>query len=94
MSASAAGDMPFAAYQIAGLEIRHLRSHLDNLTNELVPDNHRHRDRLLRPGIPFFDVHIGAANSCAVDANQDIVGTDRRFWDVLEPQARLRSAFD
>ena len=38
------------------------RADLDDLADELVPDDHRHRDRLLGPGIPLINVQIGAAD--------------------------------
>ena len=42
-------------------------SRLDDLADELMADDHRHGDGLLRPGVPVVDVQIGAANAGAID---------------------------
>ena len=49
-----------------GMKVVHVRADLDDLADELMPDDHRHRDRLLRPGVPFVDVQIGAADAGAI----------------------------
>ena len=58
------------------------------------PIDHRHRDRLLRPGVPRVDVEVGAADAGLAHADQDVVDPDLRLGDVLEPEARLGPRFD
>ena len=46
--------------------------------DELVADHHRHRDRLLRPGVPVVDMHVGAADPGAQHLDQHVVDADPR----------------
>ena len=73
----------------------HVGADLDDLADELVPDHHRHRDRLLRPGVPVVDVQVGAADAGAVStwistSLMPIVG----LGHILEPEAGFGFAFD
>ena len=77
-----------------GVEVAHVRADVDDLADELVPDHHRHRDRLLRPVVPAVDVQVGAADPRLADADQDVVDADLRLRDVLEPEARLGVRLD
>ena len=65
VAAAAADDVPLAADDVAGREVVDVGADLDDLADELVADHHRHRDRLLRPGVPVVDVHVGAADAGA-----------------------------
>jgi hypothetical protein len=51
--------------------------------DELVPDNHRHRNGALSPSVPLIDMEISAANAGAVDPDEDIIDAATRFGDVL-----------
>src|SRR5204863_812068 len=62
VAAVAAGDVALAGDAIAALQAVHLRADLDDAPAVLVAHRHRHRDGLLRPGIPVVDVHVGAAD--------------------------------
>ena len=62
VAAAAADDVPLAADEVARLEVGDVRADLDDLADELVADDERHRDRLLRPGVPLVDVEVGAAD--------------------------------
>ena len=73
VAAAAADDVALAADDVAGVEVAHVRPDRDDLADELVADRHRHRDRLLRPGVPLVDVQVGAADAGAADADQDVV---------------------
>jgi hypothetical protein len=55
-----------------------------------MPHDHRHRDRLLRPGVPFVDVQVGAADAGFADLDEDIIDADLRLRDILEPESALR----
>src|SRR5271155_5121439 len=46
IAAAPAGDMAFAAHDVAGIEVVYVRANLDNLSHKLMPDGHRHRDGL------------------------------------------------
>src|SRR5262245_25171549 len=58
--AAAAYDVPFTADNLAGIEVSYIRANLNDAPDKFVPDHHRHRNRLLRPVIPFVNVDIGA----------------------------------
>ena len=94
VAAAAADDVALAADDVAGMEVAHVRADLDDLAHELVPDHERHRDRLLRPGIPRVDVEVGAADPGLAHPDQDVVDPDLRLGDILEPEPRLGSRFD
>src|SRR4051812_36381709 len=71
--ASTANDMPFGAHNVAAMKIDYVRPDLDDFADELMPHHHGHRNRLLRPGIPFINMQICSANPGAIHANQHIV---------------------
>ena len=89
VAAAAADDVPLAADDLAGVEVVDVRADLDDPADELVADDHRHGDRLLRPGVPVVDVHVGAADAGAQHLDQHVVDADRRHRHLLEPEARL-----
>src|SRR5271169_4735887 len=74
-----ADHVPFAADNLPGEEVRHVRSDLGDLSDELVSDYHGHGNRLFGPLIPVVDVHVGAADRRALDADQNIVDPDLGF---------------
>src|ERR1700722_13793209 len=63
VAASPAYQVTFAADQIADGEILHLRAELDDLADEFVADHQRRGDVLLRPAVPFVNMHVGAAHA-------------------------------
>src|SRR5438093_11753204 len=92
IAAMPAGHMTLDSNALPGREAAHLAADLRDRALELMTDDERHRDRLLRPGVPVPDVKIGAADRRVVDAHQEVVWTDRRSRDVLEPDPRLAPA--
>ncbi len=64
------------------------------LPDELVAGDHRHGDRLLRPGVPVVDVHVRAADGVLEHADEHVVHADLGAGDFFEPQAGLGAAFD
>ena len=94
VAAMPAGHMTLDSNALPGREAAHLAADLRDRALELMTDDERHRDRLLRPGIPVPDVKIGAADRRVMDPHQEIVRTDRRTRDVLEPDPRLAPALD
>jgi hypothetical protein len=92
VAAAAADHVALAAHEVAGVEVADVVSDGNDLAHELVADDERHRDRALRPGVPAVDVHVGAADSGAVHADQDVVDAVLRLGHVLQPQASFRPA--
>ncbi len=86
VAAAPADDVPLAAHQVAHGEVAHVRPVTDHLTDELVPDHHRHRHRLLGPGVPAVDVQVGAADACLAHADQNVVDARLGCGHLLEPQ--------
>ncbi len=94
VAAVAAGDVTLARDAIARLEARDFAADLHDLAAVFVPDRHRHRDGLLRPGVPVIDVHVRAADGAALDADQDVVRAGDGFGDLLQVDAGSRASFD
>ncbi len=94
IAAVSAGDVPFPGDPIAGFDTAHLAADLDDLAGVFVSHGHRHRDRLLRPGIPVEDVHVRAADGRTADLDENVVVADRGFRHVLHPDSGLRPSFD
>src|SRR6266536_2205040 len=87
IAAAAADDVALTADEVADLEVAHVGAEPDHLADELVADDHGHRDRLLRPRIPAVDVEVGPADACLADADQHVVDPDFRLGHALEPKA-------
>ena len=94
VAAAAAHHVPFAADDVADVEVLDVRAGLGNRTDEFMADDHRHGDGLLRPGIPLVNVHVGAADSGPVHADENVVDPDRRPGGFLQPQTGFGFAFD
>jgi hypothetical protein len=75
------------------MKIRHVRSHFDNLSRELVPYDQWDLNRGLRPFIPIVNVQVGAANSGAQNANLHVVDARLGLRHVRQPKARSSAAF-
>jgi len=95
--AAAADHMTLPANDLAGIEVGHVRTGLDDLADKLMPDGHRHRDRPCRPVVPFVNMEIGAANTGAMDPDEHVIDADGRLGNLFEPKSRfgfaLTSAF-
>ncbi len=89
VAAPAADDVALAADDFADVEILDVRADLDDLADELVADHHRHGDRLPGPGVPRFDVHVGAADPGAQHLDQHVVDADPGQRHLVEPKAGL-----
>src|SRR5690349_20853846 len=90
VATATADDVAFAAHDIAHAEVVYVRTNLHDLADELVADDHRHGDRLLRPGVPFVNVQVRAANSRAIDADQHVVNADSGFGHVDQLESGFR----
>jgi hypothetical protein len=87
--AMTAGNVTFADDKIAFGKTFHVIAHAIDHADELVPDGHRHGDRLLGPGVPVIYMYVGPADRGFEDANQDVVAGNLGNWDFFEPQSGL-----
>ncbi len=94
VSASATNNVSFATNNLARVEIGHVGTCLNDLTDELVSDDHRHRNRLLRPRVPVVDVDVSAADARSINLDQNIVDANLRLWDIFQPKPRFCLAFN
>src|SRR5690348_16397492 len=94
VTAMAAHNVSFPAHKIANKEITDVRSCRDDFADKLMANCHGHRNRLLRPVVPFVDVHVCTADTRVVNTHQHIVDTDGGLWNVLQPQAWLGLTLD
>jgi hypothetical protein len=81
-----ADDMPLGPDQLALDEAGDIAPQTLDVTGELVADDHRDRDVLLGPLVPFVDVEVGAADPRGVDPDQDIIRPGLGHRDVLESE--------
>src|SRR5271156_2031562 len=91
--AAATDHMPFAAHDVAWIEIVDVGADLNDLPDKFVPNGHRHRNRLLCPGVPLVDMNICATDAGISNANQNVVDADGGLSNLFQPEASLRTAF-
>ena len=84
----------FTADNVAYAEVGDVRADLDDLADEFVPDGHGHWYRLLGPSIPFKDMHVGTADTSAIDADQHIVDASGWFRNIFQPQSNFTFALN
>src|SRR5450432_1438905 len=89
IATTAAHDMAFAGYDLAGMEVDYIQADGGNFAHELVADRHGHGDGPLGPFIPLVDVQVGAANAGAQHTDQHFVDADFGLRNVLENEAGL-----
>ena len=94
VSTPSANYMPFTADDLARTKVRDVGTNVSDLTDKLMTDDHWDRDRLLSPFIPLVDMDVRAADSSAVDLDEDIVDSNGRFRNIFEPQTWFGFAFD
>ena len=75
ISAMPANDVAFAVTRSPGCKTADCDPDLIDYADEFVADDHRHRNRFLRPRIPVVNVNIGAADRSLVNR-----GSERRRW--------------
>src|SRR6266481_2868638 len=90
VAAVAAGNVALARNAVALFKAPHLRAERDDAAAVLMAHGHRHRNGLLRPGVPVVDVHVSAADRGLGDLDQHVVGADLGLGDVLEPDTGRR----
>ena len=77
--------MSLRADDVARLEIGDIGADFDDFPYEFVADGQRNFYGPLRPGVPFVDVKIRAADTGAIDANQHVVDADAWLLDIFQP---------
>jgi len=85
VSTAAANHMAFAADDLAGMKVHDVGTNFHDLAHKLVPDDHRNGNRLPRPIVPLVNMDVCAADSRAVDLDQNVVDSNGRFRHVFEP---------
>ena len=94
VAALAADQVPFAADDIADLEVLDVASQFNDSPHEFVSDHHRDGHGLLGPGVPVVDVYVRSADSRTEDFDEDVVDPDLRHGYVFQGQAGLRFRLD
>src|SRR6266852_1953329 len=94
VAAVPAGDVPLGAHPFTLGEAGHGASDGGHLAGELVADDHRHRDGLLRPRVPVEDVDVGSADGRLAHLDEQVVGPELGDGDLLQPEARLALRLD
>ena len=94
VAAATAYDVAFSRDDIPGGEIGDIRPDFDDSSDKFVPDDHRHGDRFLGPGVPVVDVQVGAADPGLFDFDQAIADSELRKGDVLEFESQAAVVFD
>ena len=89
-----ADDVPFPGNQVA--RSKSLDAFADALdhADKFMADDHRHRDRLLRPGIPVVNVNVGAADRGFLDPDEHVIVSHLWHRHFLKPETRFRPALD
>src|SRR4051794_2398482 len=92
IAAMSANDVSFGRDQLAFLEVANGGADFIDHADELVPDRHRHGNRLLGPCVPVVDVNVRPADGSFLDADQDVIGTYLRHCNFLKVEAWLALA--
>src|SRR5258708_22348332 len=86
VAAPPAYDVPLPADKIAGVKIRHVGSHFDNLPAEFMPDDKWHVNFGPRPIVPLVNMQLAASQPRAKHANLHIIDTGFRLGNIFEPE--------
>src|ERR1035438_6332928 len=73
ISATPTYDVSFPADHLADVKVLDVGPDLDNGPDKLMPDDERHRNRLLRPGIPLVNMQVGPANAGAQHLDEHVI---------------------
>ena len=87
-------DVPFGRDALAHANASHGIADCRDRAHELMPDDERRLDAILRPCVPGVNVMVGSAEAGLFDANQDVGRTDRRNRHLHQAKTRTRARFD
>src|ERR1700730_4405687 len=88
VSATPTHQMPFAGHNHARMKIVNVASYCFNDSGKFVSNRHWCRNRTLRPGVPFINVHVSTANRGTKSSDQHIELADFRDWNFFQAQSR------
>lgn len=94
VAATTAGEVSFPGDEVAYFEVGDIFPDFDDASDEFVSDDHGDWDRFLSPGVPEVDVEVGAADSGAINFDQDILATGGWLGDIGEGEAGGGVRFD
>ncbi len=87
-------DMTLGRDALAGANRTHRLPGRDDRAHELVADDERRFDSLLRPRVPGVNVMVGAAEPGLFNPNQHVAGTDLGNRDFDQAESGGRFGFD
>src|SRR5450756_3082991 len=79
VAARAADHMSLAGGLLADLHRGDVLADLGDLAEELVTDHQGRFDHGCGPVIPLLEVQVGATQTCPLDADLHVIGTDHRL---------------
>jgi hypothetical protein len=94
VSALSANDVAFAADDVAGCKSADVRPDLNDFTDKFMADDQADRYGLPRPFIPFVDMKVRSADPRSLDADQDVIDTNRRPRNFLKAKAGSADGLD
>ena len=89
LAAVAATDVHFRADEFAGLHARDIGADPLNRAAEFVAKGHRRMDARSRPAVPSVNVQVRAADGGGANADEHVVGANRRNGNLFERRAGL-----
>jgi len=84
LQALAAGHVHFGADQVAFLDGGDAGAGAGHNASEFVAGNERRMDAAFGPGIPVVDVKVGSADACGLDADENLTGAGRGYWNLAQ----------
>jgi len=94
VATATAHHMTFRADDFARVEIAHVGPYRHDFPDELMPDHHRYGNGFLRPGIPFVNVEVGAADAGFKNLDEHVIDAHRGFGNIPQPQSGFCFGFD
>ena len=93
IAAMSADNVTFAGDQITWSETFDAPADPLDHTDKLMADDHRHRDGLLRPGVPVINVNISSADRSLLDPDEHVIVADFRHRNFFQPKTGFGFAF-
>jgi hypothetical protein len=94
IAAATADDMALSTDEIAGEEVLDVGADFNDFADEFVADGHGNGNRFARPGVPFINVDVGAADAGAINFDEDVVEADFGGGNVFQPEAGFSLALN